>query len=266
MFRLWRALWAKLWGMFGFAADRMAQDPHVMASTYDDAIATKGDRYKKVRGALARIITIQEERMAQIKVLNDQAERMTKVKNAAVGKAKELAAKSEGDIKSNPEYLKHMAAFNDASAKLNEATDQIKGREKEIEALKVQIAQYKVQLQQMERSQNDLRLEKEEALADVQIAKETKAVNDVMSGLTEDNIDKDLKSVRDARKNLRNEAKIAQELGGNSASLLEDEYLNYAESSQAASEFDALIGLGKQEAKDETEKELDPAKLPEEQV
>lgn len=264
MFKYFRALWYMVTGRFSAAAEALQGNQYVMAATYDASIEKSEERYHTVRNAVAKLVGIEQDRVEKIKTLSEKCERLEKVKAGAAGKAKALAEKLKGEgksaaeIKQHPEYLKHMGAFQNAATSLTEAEGDIEELEVELEGHRKNIAQYKVQLQNMQRSAKDLKEEKQEAIADVAIAKEMQAVNDVLSGVAEDTVDKDLQAARQARKDAKAKAKITAELAGNDAALAEDEYVNFASSNDASSEFDDLIGLTDNDASD-----FDPAKLPE---
>lgn len=263
MMRYFRALWYFVTGRFSAAAEALQGNEYVMAATYDASIEKSEQRYHTVRNAVAKLVGIEQDRVEKIKSLTEKVERLSKVKQGAAGKAKALAeqlkaqGKTAAEIKQHPEYLKHMGAYQNAATSLTEAEQEIESVEAELMEQRQQIASYKVQLQNMQRSAKDLREEKNAAIADVAIAKEMQAVNDVLSGVAEDTVDKDLAAARAARKNAKAKAKITAELAGNDAQLAEDEYVNFASTNDASSEFDALIGLT------DDDSEFDPAKLPE---
>lgn len=264
MFRYFRALWYFCTGRFSAAAEALASNEFVMAATYDASIEKSQQRYNTVRNAVAKLVGIEQEKVAKVKTLTEKFQTLEKVKQGAAGKAKSLAdqLKAQGvpvdQIKKNPEYLKHMAAFQNAATSAKDVENDIQSLENELEGHRGQISQYKIQLQNMQRSNKDLQEEKQEAIADVAIAKEMQAVNDVLNGLTEDTVDKDLVAARKARQNAKAKAHITAELAGNDARLAEAEYIDFAANNDASSEFDALIGLT-----EDTETSLDPAKLPE---
>jgi len=264
MIRYLRALWYFCTGRFSAAAEALASNEYVMAATYDAAIEKSGNRYQTVRNAVAKLVGIEQERVAKIKLLTEKFEKLEKVKQGAAGKAKILAQQLQAQgqtieqIKSNPEYLKHMAAFQNAATSAKDAETEIQQIEAELDNQRKQIAQYKIQLQNMQRSQKDLQEEKNAAIADVAVAKEMQAVNDVLNGVATDTTDKDLDAARKARQHAKASAQITAELAGNDAQLAEDEYLHFAADNDASSEFDALIGLT-----EEPSGNFDPAKLPE---
>lgn len=264
MWRLFRAMFYFCTGRLSKAADIMQGNEYVMAATYDAAIDKNQKTYQQLRDAVARMIGIEQDRLGKIKLLTKQFETLEAVKQGAIGKTKKLAAElqSQGvsaeDIKKHPEYVKHMAAYQDAASSAKDKETEIQQYEAEIKKFREDIAQYKVQLQKKQRNNDSLRQEKQEAAADMAIAKEIQSVNDLLNGVAEDTTDKDLQAAREARKFAKNKATISSELAGNDAKLAEDEYISFAANHDASNEFDALIGLEENVVGD-----LNPAKLPE---
>ncbi len=121
MFRYLRALWYFCTGRFSAAAEALASNEYVTAATYDAAIDKSGNRYQTVRNAVAKLVGIEQERVAKIKTLTEKFQELERVKKGAWGKGKILAEQlqSEGQtleqIRSNPDYLRHMAAFQNAA-------------------------------------------------------------------------------------------------------------------------------------------------------
>jgi len=267
MLRLFRAIGYYIGGFFSSISGRMSGNRHVMAATYDQAVDNSKATYDQAAAAVANLIGVEEERTLQVKNLTARSEKLTLIKASAAGKAKDLAdrLKSEGKdvaaIKAHPDYIKHMAAYNDASSTLTEVDAQIDSKMAEIEDLKQRLAKYRVQLQKMQRATQGLKEEKQEALADMAIAASEQRANEAITGLAQNNIDSDLEKVRETRRQARNRAKVASEMAGNDAAIAEEEYLNYARQTEATSEFDALIGLSDEPT---SKVALDPAKLPEE--
>jgi hypothetical protein len=264
MMRYFRALWYFVTGRFSAAADALQSNKYVMQATYDAAISRGADRFTTVRDAVAKLMSIEQTRVEEIKKLGVDAERLNKVKSGAqVASQRRIndlrsQGKAKEEIVQDPAFLKHQAAFKDASSSLEHLEERIADKEKDLKERQEQIAQYKIELQRMQRQQQTLKEEKHEALADVAIAQQMQGVNDVLAGIAEDRTDKDLAAVRDARQAAKAKARISAELTGNDAQRAESEYLNLAAKTEADRELDALLDWG-----DEAKPELKDAKIPE---
>lgn len=266
MFKLIRMFWKMFSGIFTSAANKMHENEHVMADTYDNSIEKGRDRYQKTKEIAGSVIGRQEKKRQDLIKLTSEIEHLEKVKAGAASMAKNLAAKlkeqgkSEAEIKEHADYKKCLAGFNDAASTLKEKNSRADQFEKDIADLDKNAATIKAQLQTIQRENEKLQNEKNEAIGDVLSAKETDEMADLINGMSVNNVDKDLEAARTARRNMTARAKVSSELAGNDARAAESEFLQFAKDTEATSEFDALIGLGNEAA---TEKPLAPAKLAE---
>jgi len=264
MMRYLRALWYMLTGRFSAAAEALQSNKFVMSATYDKAIEKGADRFNTVKNAVAELMSIEQSRVQEIKELGDRAEKQNKIKSGAQvamqRRINELKGqgKEKEQIQVDPEFIKHSAAFKDASSTLAEIEARIIEKEKDLETRKHQIAKFKAELQEMQRGQQKLREEKSEALADVAVAQQMESVNAVLAGISEDTTDKDLAAAREARKKAKAKAEITADLAGNDARVAESEYLTLSASSEADKELDSLLDWGNDE-----KSSMEDAKLPE---
>jgi len=224
-----------------------------MEATYDRSIAKSGERFTTVKDAVAKLMGIEATRLIEVKDLNAKAEKLEKIKagaQAAMQKridALRNAGKTKEEIQQDPEFIKHSGNFKDASSSLDQTHQQIADKEADLKERQSQIAKYKLELQGMQKNHEKLRQEKTEAVADVAIAQQAQQIADVLSGIAEDTTDKDLASVREARKSAQAKAKITAELSGNDAHIAESEYLQLASNSVADKELDTLLNWGDEE-------------------
>ena len=241
-------------GRFQAAADALQSNKFVMGATYDKSIQKGADRFNTVKDAVAKLMSIEQDRIVSIKTQSSQAEDLTRKMNGAkVAMQKRInQLKAEGkdkdQIENDGEFIKHRGAFMDMKSTVTEKEERIDELEADLEERRKQIATYKAELQQMQRQQASLREEKHEALADVAIANQAEAINSVLAGISEDSTDKDLMAAREARKAAKAKAQITSELAGNDARLAENEYLNYANESEADSELDDMLDWGEEES------------------
>lgn len=267
MFTYLRALvnWVKGW--FGGKTDALQENRHVMAATYDSAIASRKQRLATVKNAVANLIGVEQERTAQVKELGTRLETLGKIKTGAQTAmqrridALKAAGKAKEDILSDAEFIKHKAAFEDASSTMSEVQERFDEKDADLKKIKKDIANYKAELQTMQRQNDALSDEKNEALADVGIAQQREAVNAALAGIPQDTADADLEKARQARKRVVNRAAVTAELAGNDAKNAESEYLKYADAQAANTELDNLLNWG--DEKKEGGDTLSPAKLPE---
>ena len=275
MWRFFRALGYLFTGRFVTAYHTLMSNRYVMEATYDKSIQKGQDRFVTVKDAVAGLMQIKIQKTATVKEVTEEVTKLSNIKLGASNKAKQRAqavvnaAKAEGltdpaaikaRVEADAEYIKHTAAFNDASSTLTEKSKRLAELEADIAGRDKQIATYKAELQQMQRSNEKLKEEKHEAIADVAIAQQMDAVNSVLAGLAEDSTDKDLQAAREARQKAQAKAQISSELVGNDARLAESEYLDFANTVQANTELAGILDLDNMIGTPET---TAPAKLPE---
>lgn len=253
MIRYMRALWYIFTGRWSAAAEALQSNKYVMEATYDRSIAKSGERFQTVKDAVAKLMSIENTRIIEVKDLTAKAEKLEKIKAGAQSAMQKridslrTSGKSKEEIQQDPEFIKHSGNYKDANSSLEQTHQQIADKEADLKERQAQIAKYKLELQAMQKNHEKLRQEKTEAVADVAIAQEAQQIADVLNGIADDTTDRDLASVREARKNAQAKAKITAELSGNDAHLAESEYLQLASNSVADKELDSLLNWGEEE-------------------
>ena len=263
MFRYLRALWYLLTGRIDQARQSLSRNPYVIRATYDKAIENKTESIRSVRDAIAGLVTQKEKKTIRLQSLTEEVNRLEKIKQGALAKAKSVSDTlknqnlSEQDIKGHKDYISSLAAYQDASSKLQSKNSDITSLEEEVQESLGKINNYTVKLQQMQREKEALASEKEDTVADIVSAEEDRKVNELLVGLSKDHTSKDLAEMRDLRQRTKAEASVTKTLEGADNSMLENELLSYASNSESANEFDKLVGLGNNDVNE-------PVKLPEE--
>lgn len=254
MFRYLRALWYMMTGRFSAAANALQSNKYVMEATYDRSIAKSGERFQTVKNAVASLMTIEQTRIQEVKNLNEDIAKLEKIQaGAQVAMQKRIdtlrgQGKSKEEILLDAEFIKHSGNYKDASSTLEEKHKQVSDKEDDLKERQSQIAKYKLELQTMQKTHEKLRQEKIEAVADVAISQQAQQIADVLNGIAEDTTDKDLQSVRQARKDAQAKARITSELSGNDARIAESEYLQLASASNADKQLDTLLNWGEEES------------------
>jgi hypothetical protein len=239
-----------LTGQIDSARRVLDTNPHVVRAKYDAIIRDKVDRIHMYKQAVAGLIAQQETKMATVKRLTDEVQNLERLKAGALAKAKQTverlkaAGKTEEQIKSDEDYKRCLAAYNDFSATLAEKQSRIADSERDIEGYRKTIGDHKVQLQQLLREVENLKAEAHDAVADIITAKQEKEIADMLAGIAKDGTSEELQNLRQLRQEVRAEARISKELAGTDTKAQEAEFLEYARTSQSNAEFDNLIGLG----------------------
>jgi len=239
-----------LTGQIDSARRVLDTNPHVVRAKYDAIINEKISRIQTYKQAVAGLIAQQENKLAAVRNLTEETGNLERLKAGALAKAKQTveklkaAGKSEEEVKSNEDYKRCLAAYNDFSSTLAEKQSRITENENDIETYRKNIGDHKVQLQQLLRDVEKIRSESADAVADVITAKQEKDIADMLSGIAQDGTAKELQDLRKMRQELKAEARISKELAGTDTKAQEAEFLEYARTSASNTEIDSLVGLG----------------------
>ncbi len=247
--RWFKAVWYKLTGAMDQARRGLDTDPHVMRAKFDEIIKGKVNQIHTYKQAVATLIAQQEKKMAKVKSLTNEVQKLENLKAGALAMAKQAVAKLQGEGKTNevvhadPNYKKCLTAYNDFAATLTEKQDHIKDLEGDIGEYDGSIANHKINLQQLQRDIEKLKSEAADAVADVITSKEETELADMINGISKDGMAKELQNLRDLRHEVRAEARISREMAGTDTKVQGAEFLEYARSNTATDEFDALLGM-----------------------
>ena len=224
-------------------------NPNVMKAKFDDIIKGKVDQIHTYKQAVATLIAQQEKKMAKVKSLTEEVQKLENLKAGALAMAKQPVAKLQGEgktkeeVHANADYKKCLTAYNDFAATLTEKQDHIKDLENDIGEYDGSIANHKINLQQLQRDIEKLKSEAADAVADVITAKEERDLSDMLNGISKDGMAKELQDMRDLRHEMRAEARVSREMAGTDSKQQEAQFLEYARSNTASDEFDSLLGM-----------------------
>ncbi len=273
VFRWVKALGYLVTGQLDAARRTLDMNPHVVRAKYDEVLRDKTGRIHQYKQAVSGLIAQQENKMGKVKALTEEVGRLEGLKAGALAKAKQrvnelqAAGKTTEEIQHDEEYMRCQAAFGDFSSTLAEKQARIDELEADIADYGKRVAEHKVQMQSLLRELEKLKAEQADAVADIITAREEKEIAETVAGIAKDGTAEELQRLRQLRQEVKAEARITKELAGTDTKNQEREFLEYARSSQASSEFDALIGLAgaaEKDVKAAPDKEADKAaKLPE---
>lgn len=225
------------------------KNPTVMKAKFDDVIKSKVDQIHTYKQAVAKLIAQQEKKMAKLKALTEETKKLETLKAGALAMAKQTVSKlqNEGqtkeEIHTSGKYKKCLTAYNDFAATVTEKKDHIKDLEGDIAEYDESLANHKVNLTQLTRDIEKLKSEAADAVADVITAKEETDLSDMLNGISQDGMAKELQDMRELRSEMRAEARVSREMAGTDGKAQEAEFLEYARTHTATDEFDSLLGL-----------------------
>lgn len=244
-----RAFGYLLTGRVDSARKELSKNPYVIQATFDKIVEEKTRRIQQYKDAVAAMIAQQEKKLANIKNLSDEVSHLERLKEGAAAKAKIVVDRLKGSgasqeqIKTNEEYTKCLAAYNDFTSTLAEKNARIAELEADVKQLGENIGGHKVQLQSLLREIDKLKEEAAATVADMITAKEEEEIANMISGISDAGHAKELQDMRDLRQQQKAQARVSREMAGTDTKRQEAEFLEYARKGVATDEFDKLIGL-----------------------
>lgn len=220
-----------------------------IAASYDDIRSKHQASIHQVKRAVASIMTVQEKKKNRLKQLELEINKYNKLLSGAQAMGQKVIAKlqlsgtSLEEIKTHPEYVKCGSAYKDFSSTLKAKKEEAEVVAEEVQINEKQLGEYEAQLHGMVRELKTIEQEKHETIADVTIARQQAEANDLIAGISQSNSAEERQRLQDMRQRLKAEVKISSRIAGVDADHAEKEFLEYAEQSEASSEFDSIMGL-----------------------
>jgi phage shock protein A len=245
--RLFKSIWYMLTGRAHELSDKIMENPEAVRGAYEDIIKDKKENIQRYKGAVGQLMALLKQKQVSVQELTQEITRLEDLKKGALAKAKQVAndLQSQGispeEIKTDVDYTKCVAAYNDFSSTLAEKEARIGELEEDIQRAQQDIDGHKVQLETLTRDLKKIQEEQSEAVADLISARETEEIADMLSGISKDGTNQELVRMREVRQKAKSRAEISQELAGTDANSQENEFLEAARSSETSDEFDALI-------------------------
>tara|TARA_B100001123_G_C15229969_1_gene994745 strand:+ start:750 stop:1574 length:825 start_codon:yes stop_codon:yes gene_type:complete len=245
--RLFKSIWYMLTGRAHELSDKIMENPEAVRGAYEDIIKDKKENIQRYKGAVGQLMALLKQKQVSVQELTQEVTRLEDLKKGALAKAKQVAndLQSQGispeEIKTDVDYTKCVAAYNDFSSTLAEKEARIGELEEDIQRAQQDIDGHKVQLETLTRDLKKIQEEQSEAVADLISARETEEIADMLSGISKDGTNQELVRMREVRQKAKSRAEISQELAGTDANSQENEFLEAARSSETSDEFDALI-------------------------
>ena len=251
--KYFRAVWYLMTFRVNKASETLRMNPGVISANYDRVIVEKRNRLNQYKDAVSAMIAQEESKKEKLRTVTQEIEKLEKLRAGAAAKAKGIVEKYHGDtnaVKADPDYIKCQAAFKDFSSTLAEKRTRASEIDEDLKQLVANVSGHKTQIQSLMRDLDKLKEEKHDAVADVLSAAEEKQIADMMTGLSDDRTSEELRELREMRQKAKAGARVSRELAGMDTKRAEAEFLEYAQTSEADDEFDALIGLTQQENAD----------------
>lgn len=228
-----------------------AKSPDAIKANYDAVVEKKVQRYQEMKSAVAAMVAEEEKKKDALNTVTAEIVRLEALRSGALAKGKKIADSYNGDVekaRTDADYLTCMTAYKDFGSTLAEKQTRAKELEEGVKGLVTSVNSYRADLNGLLREIDKLKVEKHEAVADIISAEESRKINDMFSGVSDDTTSQELAELREQRTQAKASARISRELGGADNRRAEEDFLSYSANTEAQDEFDKLIGLTKKEA------------------
>jgi len=242
--RFFRAIGYLLSGKIDSGTKGLNEDPHVVRARFDKLLERKRASILQVRNAVAGLLRNIERKRRELKNTKDDIDKKERLMNGAKAMAAKRAKdKSREEAQQDPEFVKCMKAYQDFKNSLEVLHQRRESLEQDVIQAEQESKGYEIQLQGLHREMQELVDERERSVADVAIARETRAAGEALAGIATDGTADDLRKLRESVSQAKAEAQVTSRLAGTDTAVQEAEFLQMAGSLEAESEFmDDIFG------------------------
>ena len=168
--------------------------------------------------------------------------------------AKLAKGKSRETVQQDADFVKCMRAYQDFKSSLELLKQRKESLEQDVDQSDQESKGYEVQLQGLHRELQDLVDERDRSVADVAMARETRAASEAIAGIATDGTADDLRRLRESVEQAKAEAQVTSRLAGTDTARQEAEFLEMAGGMEAESELmNEIFGAEKESAPQENE-------------
>jgi phage shock protein A len=205
--------------------------------------------YDEMRSSIAQLIQIRDDKLAEIKKLHGLVEELDLKMNGAINLYKQTANEALKE-----EYGKLAYTKEEAISKIGAITGEVTEQEQVIGTFKNRLMTLKTDIE-------NLKKEEAETIADIVSSKKVNELNAKLQGLSKNYQTKNLEAVRDARKQLKSEAKLSSELSGLDKTDMDQKLMVSGKVSKHFDAFDKAVTFDKMFVETEKPKEISASKI-----
>jgi flagellar biosynthesis chaperone FliJ len=246
---LFRTIWYKVLSVFGVVDKKLRVDPGVVGQKYDNYIQKLRNDIDNYMNAVSSMMSLHEKKKRDFDDTQKRIEKLTQKKAGAFKLAQKLSAelvgkgKNPDEIKQDPEIIKYMGYYRDFSSSLQSEIERVESLQEELQSSSKNIKSYQLKLLEMKRKIDEIREQKEKAVADVITAKQEMNLNKLVAGLSTDASQREIEDIGKDIADLKNKAKLTSIVAGTEGMLDEVAMEEAGRSSEAEKEFmDMLLG------------------------
>ena len=243
--RLVATLFGQAEGTTERATDKLlVSSPEAIRNQYRKTREDWAKDYNDMKSSIAQLIQIKDDKLQEIKKLQGLIEELDLKMNGAINLYKQTQ-----DERLKEEYGKLAYTKEEAFSKIESITNEVNEQEKVI-------ATFKNRLTALQTDIENLKKEEAETIADIVSSKKVNELNSKLQGLSRNYQTKNLDAIRDARKQLKSEAKLSSELSGFEKSEMDQKLIASGKVSKHFDAFDKAVTFDKMFITPEKPKEL----------
>lgn len=268
-----KAILYLLTGRIDSARQALDRDPNVIRAKFENIANNLGRQINQFMEAMAQVVDGNERRKMEQERLQGEIKKKSLVKAGAAEAGKQRVVKlrqsktdiTDAEMQTDPDYLRCMSAYNDATSSLEEMNKSLEHVNADIVTDNKRISELRIQLEGLKRQLDGIKRESADTVATVISSNQEKRLNAMLSGLAQnDSISSELQGLRAMKSQLQAEAKVSQIAAGTEAAASEREFMAYASSQVHSDEFAQAVGLSKAPKEESAEASKVPAgRLPE---
>ncbi len=236
--RFIKAIGYMLSGKIDASTKGLNEDPHVVRARFDELLERKRASILQVRNAVAGLLRNVERKRDELKQTHADIEKKQRLMSGAKAMATKVASgKSREDAQNDAEFIKCMKAYQDFKSSLEILMQRKESLEQDVAHNEQDSKGYEIQLMGLHRELQELVDERERAVADVAIARETRAASEAIAGIANDGTADDLRRLREGVAQAKAEAQVTSKLAGTDTARQEAEFIEMAGALESESEF-----------------------------
>ncbi len=196
--RYFKGIWYALIGRAQRRFDRRTHNLKAMRAAYEVLIRVKQEDVQRYKNVMGQSIALIEQKKDTLRGVMNDIEKLEQMKAGAITKSKNTAAElrdsgaSAEEIKQHPDYVQHITSYNDYHSTLEEKNARVAKLEQDIERAQEDIETHKLQMTGLHRDLDKLKTQQSDAVADMIAAQEQIEINDMLSGISKNDISMEL--------------------------------------------------------------------------
>tara|TARA_Y100000034_G_scaffold103692_1_gene129537 strand:- start:12428 stop:13258 length:831 start_codon:yes stop_codon:yes gene_type:complete len=262
MYRYVKAFFALLTGGINGMRMSLNENRHVIAATFDEIKDEQVASVQAMSDAVAEMIAAKERKVVKSGSLTERVAENAEMRDGALAMIDELKGQfdlttDEGieALKATEDYQEASGAYESLSKEIADDENTLEELDQAIEEDEKQLANRLAQLGTMKDQIEKIKEEKQETIADMESAKQEQKINDMINGISQNDSSERLQEMRDMRNKAKAKVKVGRKLAGTETNARKERFKKFAHKKKASSEFDKLLGIGKETAAPSTEGE-----------